>query len=741
MSIRIICPECRATNEVPDDLRGKKIRCRRCDEVLVAPRRRRPKGNLSPLAIVAATFSLLVIVIGGIIGAYFIFGHSPAPQGDGPAPPPDHFGPFGPGERFLMERQPQLEAWFRTPEEPPSNRLTFAEPPDEPAARQGAGPAEPIRNATGQLAPEVLQRIKEATVYIHTQSHSGEASGSGFLAGEPGFVVTNAHVVFMLDRTAPPPTSIKVVRNKGEKNEVTLTAQLVAVDPEEDLAVLSVPKKDLPTPMTVRSAQRLQETQPVYVAGFPLGERVGKNVTINKYELSSLKKDKDGALDRLQVHGDMVFGNSGGPVLDADGDVVGVCVSIVSDPRVATRINFAIPGDKVLRFLSGRLADLTLETPAEADGRLRVPAAVKLTDPLGRVGQVALEVWAGKPGPARPGSRTPPQPLPGDGPHEKLTVPVQKQAGRGLLTLPQLPEGQVCWLQPCLVSGASRVWLSAQVYQPPAPVTRKPARLAWEPAGEHPLVLERLSSLQYSDPNGQDHRALLALEARVTESARGRQGNDPALYRQFTGFKEGVSLDKELYMTTRLQQIGPNIQYLADNLVTDAQGTTRRDDFDPKLGNAPTAAKRHLMGFQQEMTKLFQGLEVPMPGKEVKPGETWKGHRPLPIDAGWKLIDGLPPQIWASHEAEFMDVTYTYAGLRTVNGAERAVIQLKGQPVQQPGAGAASGATFSGTATVDPATGQVVEQEVTTQANAEFILFNTAAFKAQGTVVVRLRRE
>jgi S1-C subfamily serine protease len=771
MSTRIVCPHCRAANQVSDELLGKKIRCRRCDEVVLAVRpeddtgivderprrarrldpedddlvpagrsrrRRRRKRGLSGLAIFAAMFSVLVIVVAGGLIAYFAFGHTPAthadgrPQGEGAGPPP-----LG-DERPLIERQAHLEAWFRAPEEPPTGALKFTEPPpgDDPAAG-GGNAGEPVHNATGQLTPEVLKKIKESTVYIEVQRTEGKGSGSGFLAGEPGFVVTNAHVVGMLNRAAPPPTSVKVVRNKGEANEATLAAQVVAVDPDEDLALLSVPKEGLPPPLVVKSALRLRETQPVYVAGFPLGEKPGKNVTINKYELSSLKKE-NGVLERLQVHGDMVFGNSGGPLLDADGDVVGACVSILTDPRVQTRINFAIPGDKVLRFLNGRFADLTLEAPSRADGRLRVPVAVKVIDPVGRVSQVAVDVWVGQPGQPRAGSRTRPKPLQGDGDRQTFPVEVKQQAGRGELVLPELRAGAVYWMQPCLISRTGgRVWLSAQLYRPPAPVERKPARLAWEPAGDWPLVLERWSSLQFSHPDGSSHHALLALEARLTESARERQGNDRSMFRQFTGFKEGVAIDGHMYMTGRLPHLGPHIQLLADNLVADAQGTTKKAEFDPKLKDAPSLSKRHLIGLQQEMAKFLQGLEVPLPGREVQPGETWKATPPLPIDAAWKLVDSFQSQVWTTAENESLEVTYTYSGLRTVDGAERAVIQLKGQAAPRAGLTA----WLSGTATVDLATGQIIDEEVTAQANADLVVLNTTAARAQGTVVARLRRE
>ncbi|HZY85733.1 MAG TPA: trypsin-like peptidase domain-containing protein, partial [Gemmataceae bacterium] len=641
MTIRIVCSGCGAAYQVPDNLLGKKVKCRKCEQgIAVAPapvhvpappaesaprpaaapppaaapqprkapppedevlsvlpatprpaRRRaeedeapprpakgprRPKGHLTPLTAVAATLAILallgavVLATGYVLSSYF--GKKGNDQAR-PATPTIPFfgeGPFaGPeAESFLMERRPDLEAYFRAPEEPPSGGLEFTEPP-----AAGAEAPKLIKNTTGQLTPAVLQKVKGSTVYLRVKSAQGESEGSGFFGGVPGVVVTNAHVVGMLARGAPAPTSVRVVRNKGEKDEATFPAKVVAVDHDADLALLSVPAKGMPAPLVVKSAQGLQETQVVYVAGFPLGELPGKSITINKYELSSLKKEK-GALDKLQVHGDMQPGNSGGPLLDADGEVVGVCVAVLRN----TRINFAVPGDKVCRFLDGHLAELALETPARVDGQLRVPVSVRLVDPLGRLRQVGLDVWVGKPGPGRPASRTAPAPQPGDGPRQTLNVEIREQTGRGELTLPPLPEGQAYWLQPALVNrDGGRVWLSAQVYQPPPPVERKPARLVLRPAGDWPLTLERWSALQFPDPRGRDHRALVRLEARLTDVSQGRQGDDLALSRRFTGLKEGVAVDGEVHMTRRLQRLAPHIQFLAVNRLVDGRGTAKRD--------------------------------------------------------------------------------------------------------------------------------------------------------------------
>src|SRR5262249_40428306 len=160
--------------------------------------------------------------------------------------------------------------------------------------------------------------------------------------------------------------------------------------------------------------------------------------------------------------------------------------------------------------------------------------------------------------------------------------------------------------------------------------------------------------------------------------------------------------------------------FLADNAVADAQGLTTQAQFDGKVQGAPQADRPSLIRFEAEMARFLQALDVPMPGKEVKPGETWKANRPLPFDAGWRSVETFQSQVWAAVENEILEVTYIYSGLRTVGGAERAVIQIKGQVGR--GIDTGSSAALSGTALVDLATGQVVEEEVATEARAELVV-------------------
>ena len=60
----------------------------------------------------------------------------------------------------------------------------------------------------------------------------------------------------------------------------------------------------------------------MYVIGYPFGEQLGKNVTVSTSSVSSLRYDNDHILKSVQVNGGMNPGNSGGPVVDANGDVL-----------------------------------------------------------------------------------------------------------------------------------------------------------------------------------------------------------------------------------------------------------------------------------------------------------------------------------------------------------------------------------------------------------------------------------
>jgi S1-C subfamily serine protease len=110
--------------------------------------------------------------------------------------------------------------------------------------------------------------------------------------------------------------------------------------------------KPLPKPLTFGRSAALVETQDVFIFGYPLGESLGLNISVNKSTVSSLRKDRTGAIEIVQVAGGMHPGNSGGPVADKNGAIIGVSVAGI----VGTSINFAIPAEITARFVREQIA-------------------------------------------------------------------------------------------------------------------------------------------------------------------------------------------------------------------------------------------------------------------------------------------------------------------------------------------------------------------------------------------------
>ena len=187
--------------------------------------------------------------------------------------------------------------------------------------------------------------------------------GSGFIISEDGYIVTNAHVVEEPDSNIFRGSGIKVtgvtykVRlDEGEE----MDAELVGVDRMKDIAVLKIDGKGLPTAVLGNSGvTRIGE--PVVAIGSPLGYEATVTAGIlstNKRSLEDLGRPMDIRKPQKYLQTDAAInqGNSGGPLLNADGEVIGVNQAItrldrsmesVQNRVLVEGIGFAIPIDEV----------------------------------------------------------------------------------------------------------------------------------------------------------------------------------------------------------------------------------------------------------------------------------------------------------------------------------------------------------------------------------------------------------
>ncbi len=229
-------------------------------------------------------------------------------------------------------------------------------------------PVVPVPMATSspgapRLDVQVLERAKAATVFVQVRNESyltgktaEESSGTGFFISSDGRVATSWHVVSAtksVAQVAVPlrPREIQVILRSGKRDQRVLPARLLAVDAPADLAILKVEATGC-TALPLGSAEKLIETSPLWVLGFPLGKMFsvlqrGPELSVNGGTVSSLRHDDLDRLQQVQFDAVVIPGSSGGPVITPRGEVVGVANIALG----TSRVNFAIPVEKLRALL------------------------------------------------------------------------------------------------------------------------------------------------------------------------------------------------------------------------------------------------------------------------------------------------------------------------------------------------------------------------------------------------------
>ncbi|WP_236672004.1 Do family serine endopeptidase [Croceicoccus sp. YJ47] len=170
------------------------------------------------------------------------------------------------------------------------------------------------------------------------QTREAQSLGSGFIISEDGYVVTNNHVVTAQGRATI--EEITVTLPDGREYE----AELVGADPESDLAVLKVNRDD-PFPFVNFGDSRQARVGDWVIA---IGNPFGLGGTVTSGIISSVYRATGGggAYDRyLQTDAAINRGNSGGPMFDMQGNVIGINNAIFSPTGGSVGIGFAIPAE------------------------------------------------------------------------------------------------------------------------------------------------------------------------------------------------------------------------------------------------------------------------------------------------------------------------------------------------------------------------------------------------------------
>jgi serine protease Do len=207
-----------------------------------------------------------------------------------------------------------------------------------------------FENVVRKVSPAVVQIMVTGYGPVGGESQNDAAligrqqvTGSGVIIDPNGYVVTNAHVVSGAQRvrvmlTSPQATGspISVMRSRSR----ILNAKIVGVDKEVDLALLKIDASRLPT-LKLADYRRARQGEIVLAFGSPEG--LENSVTMGVISSVARQPLPDRPMIYIQTDAPINPGNSGGPLVDVDGELVGINTFILSEGGGNEGLGFAIP--------------------------------------------------------------------------------------------------------------------------------------------------------------------------------------------------------------------------------------------------------------------------------------------------------------------------------------------------------------------------------------------------------------
>ena len=224
---------------------------------------------------------------------------------------------------------------------------------------------EPVATARPLLgngfdAKQIYAARSRGVVTVFAQygdEESRESQGSGFVVSKSGYILTSAHVVTDVAESgnATEASNVYIAFRDGDRIE----AEIVGWDGYDDVALLRVdPKAHALDPVPLGDSSRVRAGDPVAAMGSPFGNEDSIAVGV----VSAIRRSIDSlvsiyrVVDAIQIDAPITHGNSGGPLFDARGRVIGINAQIRSDSGNAEGVGFAIPINAAKRSMAQLIA-------------------------------------------------------------------------------------------------------------------------------------------------------------------------------------------------------------------------------------------------------------------------------------------------------------------------------------------------------------------------------------------------
>lgn len=270
-----------------------------------------------------------------------------------------------------------------------------------------------LQDLASKVSPAVVQIVVSGYRPVEDKDHTDTAKlarasviGSGIIVDPDGYVLTNAHVVEGAQRIrvilSPPPVDSPIQLQPTQAQQI-LDATLVGSHKEADLALLKVQATNLPS-LRLRPEVPVHQGELVLAVGSPEG--LQDSITMGVVSSVTRQPTSDNSMAYIQTDAPINHGNSGGPLVDIDGNVIGMNTFILSDNGGSEGLAFAIPA-AILNFdyrslrKTGHVQHVAIGartqniTPTLAAG-LKLPnswgAIISNVEPLGNAETAGLQV-------------------------------------------------------------------------------------------------------------------------------------------------------------------------------------------------------------------------------------------------------------------------------------------------------------------------------------------------------------
>ena len=193
-----------------------------------------------------------------------------------------------------------------------------------------------IINSIKDVSPSVV------SIVVFDENNNKKCFGSGFIFDNEGFIVTNTHVIANSE-------NILVTTIGGEKHN----AKIIGTDILTDLALLKIDANNLFLPAKLGNSDKIEIGEPVITLGNPNNlysiskEPIATTGIISGRNINFGLKGKNAYQQMIQTDASINQGNSGGPLVNLSGEVIGINTFIVSEPNGTGGFGFSIPINRV----------------------------------------------------------------------------------------------------------------------------------------------------------------------------------------------------------------------------------------------------------------------------------------------------------------------------------------------------------------------------------------------------------